>query len=243
MDYAAYPDLSNVPSVIGGVAYNNDENGIAQPVADITGTADTFVFTDQTGVNPDTVIFSNTLPITGLARGTIVSVTGGEYSINGSAFTSARGVVANNDSVQLRTTSSSIVNTTVNTVLSIGSVSDTSSVSTDDSDADGVYDAVDNCPAVFNSDQIDRGGVNTASPDGIGDACQCGDVNGDGSITNTDSRLIRLSMFGWLLPSYDSAFCDVNGDSQCTNTDAVIIQRTLLGLPPGISQGCTAAGN
>ena len=243
MDYAAYPDMSNVPSVIGGVAYNNDENGVAQAVADITGTPNTFVFTDQTGANPDTVVLSNTLTISGLARGTVVSVTGGEYSINGAPFTSERGVIVNNNSVQLRTTSSSTANTTVNTVLSIGSVSDTFSVSTDDSDADGVYDAIDNCPDTSNSDQIDRGGVNTTSPDGIGDACQCGDVNGDGNITNTDSRLIRLSMFGWSLPSYDSAFCDVSGDSQCTNTDAVIIQRTLLGFPPGISQSCTASGN
>jgi len=150
MDYSAYPDLSNVPNVIDGIAYNNDEYGVMQPIADLT-----------------------------------------------------------------------------------------------DSDNDGVLDSVDNCPVTPNSDQSDRGGLDTSTPDGIGDACQCGDLSGDGKITNTDSMLIRLNMFGISLPSkpFRPDFCDVSGDGQCTNTDAVVIQRALLGLPPGIKQSCTAAGN
>jgi len=148
MDYTEYPDLTNVPTVSGGIAYNNDENGVLQPIVNIS-----------------------------------------------------------------------------------------------DIDKDGVYDSVDNCPATSNANQNDSGGVDTNSPDGIGDACQCGDLNGDGKITNTDSRLIRLSQFGWILPAFNPEFCDVNGDAQCTNTDAVLIQRTILGLPPGIRQTCTAAGN
>ena len=78
--------------------------------------------------------------------------------------------------------------------------------------------------------------------DGIGDACQCGDISGDGKITNTDSVLIKRHLLG--LPSnFQADFCDVNGDAQCSNTDAVLIQRALLGLPPGISQSCPAAVN
>ena len=243
MDYAAYPDLSNVPTVVGGTAYNNDENGVSLPVADITGTPNAFAFTDAQGVAPNTLVTSDALSITGLARETVITIDGGEYSINASPFTSTRGVITNNDSVSVRTTSSSNPNTTVNAVLTIGSLNDTFSVSTTDSDNDGVYDAVDNCPVTPNADQSDTGGIDTTVADGIGDACQCGDVNGDGTVTNTDANLIRLSQFGWTLPAYDSSFCDVNGDGNCTNTDAVVIQRTLLDLPPGITQACPAASN
>jgi hypothetical protein len=115
-------------------------------------------------------------------------------------------------------------------------------VATLDRDGDGVADSVDNCVATPNADQKDSGGVGSISPDGIGDACQCGDVSGDGKITNTDSILLRRHLLG--LPSpFKAAYCDVNGDGQCTNTDAVLIQRSILGLPPGLSQSCTAAGN
>jgi hypothetical protein len=42
-----------------------------------------------------------------------------------------------------------------------------------DRDGDGVQDAADNCPFTANPEQGD------ANDDELGDACQCGDVNGD----------------------------------------------------------------
>ena len=45
-----------------------------------------------------------------------------------------------------------------------------------DADLDGLANDLDNCPSVANEDQLDRGGIDTTAPDGIGDACQCGDV-------------------------------------------------------------------
>ena len=111
-----------------------------------------------------------------------------------------------------------------------------------DADGDGVEDLTDNCPNTFNPDQKDSGGLDSNSPDGIGDACQCGDISGDGKITNTDSVLIKRHLIG--LPSkFEADFCDVSGDGACTNTDAIIIKRSLLGLPPGLRQACVAAGN
>ncbi|MGI9293651.1 MAG: dockerin type I repeat-containing protein, partial [Pseudomonadales bacterium] len=110
----------------------------------------------------------------------------------------------------------------------------------DDSDSDGINDNSDNCPYVSNVEQADSGGVDTATPDGIGDACQCGDMNGDGLATNTDSVLIRRNLLGLVSP-FNADLCDVNGDGSCSNTDSVIIKRALLGLPPGVSQVCAAA--
>ena len=147
MDYAAYPDLSNVPTVVGGIAYNNDENGISQAIANLS-----------------------------------------------------------------------------------------------DVDKDGIDDFTDNCPNTANADQSDKGGVDSTSPDGIGDACQCGDVSGDGKVTNSDAVLMKRHLLG--LPSnFNADFCDVNSDGACTNTDAVLVKRSILGLPPGIRQTCAAAGN
>lgn len=109
-----------------------------------------------------------------------------------------------------------------------------------DTDNDGVDDASDNCPVTPNPSQADTGSINSNAADGIGDACQCGDINGDGKVSNSDAVLIERHLLG--LPSpFDADFCDTNGDGSCTNTDSVIIKRTLLGLPPGIKQTCSAA--
>jgi len=55
----------------------------------------------------------------------------------------------------------------------------------DDLDQDGVGDEDDNCPNKPNggpSGQADGGGVNTFANDGIGQACQCFDVTGNGVV-------------------------------------------------------------
>lgn len=99
-----------------------------------------------------------------------------------------------------------------------------------DADGDGVPDAADNCPSFHNSDQADSGGVGAASvADGIGDACQCGDVSGNGRVTTADATLITRSL---LVPPTAMLtrpdLCDVGGRTGCTTADAVIISRALL---------------
>jgi len=99
-----------------------------------------------------------------------------------------------------------------------------------DTDGDGVDDTVDNCPFTTNAGQQDLGGVGSGSPgDGIGNACQCGDVNGDGRVTVVDSSVIQRSL---LQPPTATRtrpeLCDVNGDGNCTLADSAIIRRSLL---------------
>lgn len=123
-----------------------------------------------------------------------------------------------------------------------------------DTDGDGVGDAGDNCPRVANASQADTGGVGPSSlPDGIGDACQCGDVNNDGRVTGLDGTLVKRASLG-LAPftAGVSALaapekCDVNGGAtgdpvfHCSGLDGTLIQRASLALPPGVLQACPAA--
>ena len=54
-----------------------------------------------------------------------ISVTGGEYSVNGGAYTSAAGTVNNGDTVTVRHTHSAGESTRIDTVVTIGGVSAT----------------------------------------------------------------------------------------------------------------------
>lgn len=99
-----------------------------------------------------------------------------------------------------------------------------------DTDGDGVDDTVDNCPFASNAGQQDFGGRGSGSaPDGVGDACQCGDANGDGRVTVVDSSVIQRSL---LQPPTATVtrpqLCDVNGDGNCTIADSTIVRRSLL---------------
>jgi hypothetical protein len=113
-----------------------------------------------------------------------------------------------------------------------------------DSDSDGFVDLADNCPFSPNGGQLDAGGIGAGSaPDGIGDACQCGDVTGNGSITTADAVAVTRSL---LVPPTSvlsqPALCDVGGSAGCSTADAVIVTRAVL-VPPTatIQQKCAPA--
>ena len=117
-----------------------------------------------------------------------------------------------------------------------------------DADMDGIPDGSDNCPYTANAGQADVGGVGSGSiPDGIGDACQCGDVNDDGFVTGLDGTLAtRASLNLAPFPNgpVDLAApqkCDVSGDSLCTGLDGTFMKRASLGLPPALQPSCSAA--
>src|SRR5688572_586902 len=88
-------------------------------------TPDAFSFTDQTGVGIVSTCTSNTITVAGIDAAATITITGGEYSINGGAWTSSAGSVNNGDTVQVRHTSSAAYSTATNTALTIGGVSDT----------------------------------------------------------------------------------------------------------------------
>lgn len=110
-----------------------------------------------------------------------------------------------------------------------------------DGDADGVPNVDDNCPFLANADQADTGGVGAGSPpNGQGDLCECGDVNGDGRVTTADAALIQRALL--VPPTATLAHperCDVGGAAGCSIADATLVRRALLSPPTQIlSERC-----
>jgi hypothetical protein len=106
-----------------------------------------------------------------------------------------------------------------------------------DSDGDDICNNEDNCPYASNPGQADSGGIGNGPPDGIGDACQCGDVTGDGKVNSADATMIIRKSLGLTAPAFNVPcncdVTDVSGDT-CNSADATMITRKALGLsaPP-----------
>ena len=98
-----------------------------------------FSFVDQVDVLTSSTATSLPITIDGINADTTISVTGGEYSIaeasnlpvETQSFTSEEGKIGNNDVIYVRHTTSDYANTTTDTVLIIGGVSDTFSSTTE----------------------------------------------------------------------------------------------------------------
>jgi len=111
-----------------------------------------------------------------------------------------------------------------------------------DADGDGVQDALDDCPIAANAAQTDTGGLGAAGPDGVGDACQCGDVSNDGRVTPTDVAALRAFLAGGPALAAPQK-CDVGRGATtgaCDVLDAVLLRRALALAAPGIEPVCAA---
>jgi hypothetical protein len=120
--------VTNTILDIGGITDTFTSTTLA-----IDTTPNTFTFVDQTNVALATVTPSAAITITGINAPAAISVSGAidsEYQINGGAWTSAVGSVNNNDTVAVRHTSSPSNSTVMNTVLTVGGVSDTFTTTT-----------------------------------------------------------------------------------------------------------------
>jgi hypothetical protein len=90
-----------------------------------------FSFTPLTNVDPSSVQVSNSITVASTDVPAPISVsTGGQYSINGGAFTSVPGVVSPGAQVQVQLTAASGYSTSDSAVLTIGGVSSTFTVTT-----------------------------------------------------------------------------------------------------------------
>jgi subtilisin family serine protease len=109
-----------------------------------------------------------------------------------------------------------------------------------DSDLDLVPDASDNCPFAFQVTQADTNG------DGVGDACTCGDVNGSGSVSQTDEVVLRSFLTVPSATPPRPELCNVTGPAgplsvDCRINDWAVLRRARAGLGPGVKQVCDGA--
>lgn len=116
-----------------------------------------------------------------------------------------------------------------------------------DGDGDLTPDPIDNCPELSN-DQSDVGGVGSGSaPDGIGDACQCGDGDDDGMVADADAASLRaqLASAASLSPEGLAKCSVIEPGVDCDIADWVVLARALdfPPLPPGVAQACYAASS
>ncbi len=116
-----------------------------------------------------------------------------------------------------------------------------------DDDLDGSCTLADNCPYTPNPGQADTGGIGaTAPPDGHGDACQCGDLGGEGIVDANDVTAYRNHLSdpaAYPLSATAQAKCSVFGadPAVCDLADLVVLRRALEGLGPSVGQVCSAA--
>lgn len=182
------------------VTLNNAGGGITQATVlvvrgsvritsiSINNTADTtpdaFSFTDVTNQALSTLLESNAITVAGINTATAISVSGGEYQINGGAWTAAAGTVTNGQTVKVRHTTSASNNTATNTVLTIGGVADTFTSTTA------------GLPAVY----IQQGGL-TWMPNNIGPWSRGAT---DWNTANTYCSTATINgQTGWRLPTYN----------------------------------------
>lgn len=185
-----------------------DLNGVSDSfdVTTLVNTSDTtpdaFGFVDQTDVELNALIESNTITVNGIDAAAAISVSGGEYAINGGAYTSTNGSVNNGDQIVVRQTSSANYSTTTHATLTIGGVGDTFSVTTLADTSDTTPDAfsfVDQSDVELNtlieSNTITVGGIDAAASIGISGGEYA--INGGaytsaaGSVNNGDQVTIR----------------------------------------------------
>lgn len=173
---------SSVTLTIGGVTGSFTVTTIA---ADTT--PDAFAFGTIVDVMPSSEQVSNTVTISGVNTNAPISISGGSYSINGGAFTSAAGSIANGDAVTVRQTASPSFFTTTTATLTIGGVSADYQVRTVAAMTDPsafTFGSVTGVPpsSVQTSGAITVAGTNTASPISVAGGSYA--INGGGFTVN-----------------------------------------------------------
>ena len=93
-----------------------------------------FSFEPQFDVEPGATLTSNTVTVSGIDAVTTISVTGGQYSIDGGAYTDAEGEVDLDDEVRVQVTASGNFSTEASATLMIGGISGTFTVTTEAED-------------------------------------------------------------------------------------------------------------
>lgn len=125
---SSYNTQVDTTLTIGGISDTFSSTTSAAPAAD--STPDAFSFTDKTDVEPSKLQNSNMIRVKGTNVPASISITGGEYYTQATGWTTASGTIGPNEVVKVRHSASDSPATQVDSILSIGGVSDTFSSTT-----------------------------------------------------------------------------------------------------------------
>lgn len=194
---ASFSTTTTATLTIGGVSAGFN---VTTRAADTT--PDAFSFTAQTNAALNTFIVSNAITVSGIEAATAITVSGGDYSINGGGYTSSAGVVSNGQTVILRQRSANQISTASTATLTIGGVSGTFSVTTaaPDTTPDAFSFTSQSNVAVNTaivSNTVTISGINSASPVSIsgGEYATQGNnyTSGSGTIDNGGTIKVRVT--------------------------------------------------
>jgi hypothetical protein len=104
-----------------------------------------------------------------------------------------------------------------------------------------VGDVCDNCRFTSNALQTDTGRLGNTFPDGIGDACQCGDVRPSGRTDIVDASVLRRQQAGQATGGIDLLKCAREAGGACDATAVLELRQALTRVPRDLPQVCTAA--
>lgn len=190
---------STVTVSIGGVSGDFSATTAAAPVADMD--PDAFTFAPTVDAAPGSAQISALTSVSGINAVTVISISGGRYSVNGGGFTTSVGSVVNGDSVTVELIASDQFATGTEAVLTIGSISASYRVTT--RAADTTPDAFAFAPVVdavpgstSSSAAVIIGGIDVPVPVTIvGGQYSIGDsafTDSAGEIRNGDSVRVRV---------------------------------------------------
>ena len=232
------------------------------PPPPVDTTPDAITFTSQSGTALSTAVSSNAVTITGINAAAAVSITGGEYSIGGGAFTSAAGTVSNNQTITVRINSSGQFSTQATATLTVGGVSTVFTVTTLAADTTpdafaftaGSSSAARN--VVLTSSNVTITGLNTGSPISIANGEYS--INGGaftaaaGTVANNQQVTVRLTTSGQFSTAVNAVLTvgGVTGTFSATTLaedtvpDAFTFQRSANNLRDSlvVSNSVTIAG-
>ncbi len=200
MSSAEFSTAAEVTLTVGGVSATFTVTTVAEDT-----TPEAFSFTAATDIFPGIWQAAPAAVISGINTAIPVSISGGEYSINGADFTSAAGSITNGQSIIVRVMSSAAFSTAVEATLTLGGVAGTFTVTTEAEDATPEafsLSAEENAePATqYTSNAITVAGINTSvaisieSTDGGEYSIDSGDfTSATGTVMAGQSITLRLT--------------------------------------------------
>lgn len=238
--YTSYISVSDANAMALADIAANGQNYANDPAhgSCIVNVPNAFSFTDQTGLEVNTLTESNNVTITGTYSNYNISITDGEYQINGGAWTSSAGIINVGDNVKIRRNTSNSYSTLVSSTLTIGGVSDTWNITTRVANDVTVNWSVDFGldPTTYSVLGIQRNGVDIfLQPTEATGTLPSGTFKEGDSIF---AYQVAYPSFRWAPNSNANFHMTVNGstyfDGNVTDQTPVVLQETpLLVIPNG----------